>query len=107
MWFRFASFVLLLLAGAGAGWWWRGWPAACAGMLVAGLCWWSLDVLRALRILRSLRDGQLDSLPRMHGLWGEFADRLRRLQRTEQRRLDASALRLQEFLEAIQASSNG
>ncbi len=107
MWLRFTSFVVVLLTGAAVGWWVRGWPAACAGMLLAALAWWFLDVVRALRLLRSLRDGDTHLLPRMRGLWGEFADRLRRQQRIGERRLQDSERRLQEFLEAIQASSNG
>jgi two-component system phosphate regulon sensor histidine kinase PhoR len=107
MWLRFTSFIVLLVAGAAIGWWMRGWPAACAGMLVGGLAWWFVDVVRALRVLHSLRDGDTHTLPRMGGLWGEFADRLRRLQRIGERRQQDSERRLQEFLEAIQASSNG
>jgi two-component system phosphate regulon sensor histidine kinase PhoR len=107
MWLRFTSFVVLLVAGAAIGWWLRGWPAACAGMLLAGLAWWVVDLVRALRVLRGLRDGDPQNLPRMGGLWGEFADRVRRLQRIGERRQQDSERRLQEFLEAIQASSNG
>ncbi|MGC3985922.1 MAG: PAS domain-containing protein [Pseudorhodoferax sp.] len=109
MWLRFTSFVVLLLAGAGMGWWLRGWPAACAGMLLAGLAWWLADLARALRVLRSLRDGDTRNLPRMGGgLWGEFADRLRRAcsasasaaSRTASAGCRSSSRR-------IQASSNG
>ncbi|WP_326532737.1 phosphate regulon sensor histidine kinase PhoR [Pseudorhodoferax sp.] len=107
MWLRFSSFVVFMAAGAAAGWWLRGWPAACGGIMLAALAWWLVDVWRALRVLRSLRDGETAALPSMRGLWGEVADRLRRLRRAEQRRLEDSERRLQEFLEAIQASSNG
>ncbi|KQP35311.1 phosphate regulon sensor histidine kinase PhoR [Pseudorhodoferax sp. Leaf274] len=107
MWLRFTSFVVFLVAGAAAGWWLRGWPAACAGLLLAATAWWLVDALRAVRVLRGLREDETLALPRMGGLWGELADRLRRLQRTGERRLQASERRLQEFLEAIQASSNG
>lgn len=107
MWLRFFSFVGVLLVGAVLGWFLRGWPAACAGLALAALAWWAVDALRALRVLRSLRDGQAAALPRMRGLWGEVADRVRRLDRTAQHRLQDSEQRLQEFLQAIQASSNG
>ncbi len=107
MWLRFFSFVAAQLAGAIVGWWAGGWPLACAGGAVAGSLWWLIDLLRARRILLWLREGDLARLPRLRGLWGEVSDRLRRLLRHQQQRTEASDLRLQEFLQAIQASSNG
>ncbi len=104
MWLRFFSFVVVQLAGAALGWWAGGWPVACAGGALAASLWWLVDLLRAHRILHWLREARL---PRMRGLWGEVSDRLRRLLRQQQQRTEASDLRLQEFLQAIQASSNG
>jgi two-component system phosphate regulon sensor histidine kinase PhoR len=107
MWLRLTSFVLFLLLGGAAGWWRGGWPGAFAGQLLGGLLWLALDLLRTRHVLRALREGDASHLPRMGGMWGEMADRLRRLQRTQQRQVDAGTRRLQEFLDAIQASSNG
>lgn len=107
MWLRFISFLLVQLAGAGLGWLAGGWPAACVGTVLAASLWWLLDIWRATRILRWLREGNLALLPRMRGLWGEVSDRLRRLLRQQQLQMDGSERRLQEFLLAIQASSNG
>ncbi|MFT3721918.1 phosphate regulon sensor histidine kinase PhoR [Pseudorhodoferax sp.] len=107
MWLRILSFLAFQGAGALAGWWIWHWPGACAGAVLGALAWWLADLARGLRVLRRLRDGDLAALPRMRGLWGEVADRLRRLQRGQQRRMEDSERRLQDFLQAIQASSNG
>ncbi|KQP22879.1 phosphate regulon sensor histidine kinase PhoR [Pseudorhodoferax sp. Leaf267] len=107
MWLRFSSFFLFLLGGAGAGWFVARWPGTSAGLLLAALAWWLLDVLRAMRVLRWLRDGQTGEPPRMRGMWGEFSDRLRRQQRHHSQRVQDSDRRLAQFLQAIQASSNG
>jgi two-component system phosphate regulon sensor histidine kinase PhoR len=108
MWLRFISLVVLLLAGAAAGWWVAAWPGTSAGLLLAAMAWWFVDLWRAMRILRWLRQGeQRVPPPRMRGLWGEFSDRLRRLHRRHHQRVQRSDRRLEQFLQAIQASSNG
>ncbi len=80
---------------------------ALAGMFVASASWVAWDLTRAQRIFRWLREGDLASPPAVAGLWGEAADRVRRLLRTRDRALHESEARLQEFLAAIQASPNG
>jgi two-component system phosphate regulon sensor histidine kinase PhoR len=107
MWLRFLSFLMVQLTGAALGWWLGRWPAACAGAVMAASLWWGIDLLRARRMLNWLREGELARLPRLRGLWGEMSDRLRRLLRRQELLVQASDLRLQEFLQAIQASSNG
>ena len=107
MWLRFLSFLCVQSVGSGVGWWLWAWPGACAGLLLGAIAWWGVDAGRAWRILRGLREGDLAGLPRMGGLWGEVSDRLRRHDRGQQQRLDDSERRLENFLLAIQASSNG
>ncbi len=80
---------------------------ALAGMFVASASWVAWDLTRAQRIFRWLREGDSASPPAVAGLWGEAADRVRRLLRTRDRALHESEARLQEFLAAIQASPNG
>ena len=109
---RVVIFLVCLLVGALSGWllpsprgsWMAGAPG---GMLAGVLIWFVLDFTRAGRVLRWLRGGAPAPAPRLRGAWGEFADRVVRLQRASDRRLRASDRRLQDFLEAIQASPNG
>ena len=109
---RVFLFVACLLAGAligvllpaSRGGWLSGVPG---GLLVGGLVWFVLDFARAGRVLRWLRAGASAPAPRLRGAWGEFADRVVRLLRERDRRLRASDRRLQDFLDAIQASPNG
>ena len=107
MWFRSMTFLVLLSAGGAAGWWLAAWPGAAGGLLLGAFLWWLQDTLRALRLLRWMRQGDLATLPRQRGLWGEAGDRVRRLLRQEMRRATDAEHRLQDFLAAIQASPNG
>ena len=107
MWLRFLIFFVCLLVGAVAGWLVARWPGACGGLLLAALIWGLFDLLRAARIVRGLRDDGQGELPRGRGLWGEISDRLRRLQRQQKQLLQESESRLEQFLQAIQASPNG
>ena len=107
MLFRFFSFLVLQLAGGLSGWWLGHQWGALAGVVLAGLLWFTVDLIRSARVLRWLKRGDPSSAPSLRGLWGEVADRTRRLLRhREQQTLDSQA-RLQEFLAAIQASPNG
>jgi len=65
------------------------------------------DLLRSVRVLRWLRTGDLASVPSMRGIWGEAADRARRLLRKQEAQIRDSQNRLQEILAALQASPNG
>ncbi len=107
MFLRFFTFAAFQLTGALLGWWWSGLWGALAGGLAASWCWFMSDLLRSLRVLRWLRRGDASSAPPMHGVYGEIADRTRRLLRRGEVQLQESQARLQEFLAAMQASPNG
>ncbi|QDL37472.1 phosphate regulon sensor histidine kinase PhoR [Rhodoferax sediminis] len=107
MLFRFFSFLMLQFASALAGWWLGGRWGALAGLALAGLLWFTLDLLRGARVLRWLKQGEASGAPALRGLWGEVSDRTRRLLRQREQQTQDSQARLQEFLAAIQASPNG
>jgi len=111
MYLRLFSFLLLQCLGALAGALLapqslqiRG---VLAGMLASGLLWVLLDFSRGLRLLHWLRRGDMSDAPLAHGLWGEVADRARRLVRAREQQIRESDARLQDFLAALQASPNG
>jgi len=104
---RFISFLLCELAGGLAGWWLGHDGGMRAGLVAGGLGWLVVDSMRGARVLRWLRRGDFTAPPRVSGLWAEVADRARRIMRTRDQELAESRRRLQEFLEAIQASPNG
>lgn len=85
--------------------------APAAGALIGALAGLGgvvvVDGLRAGRLLRWLRDGQLGEAPRDAGLWGELAYRTERALRSREQALVAERRRLDEFLSAIEASPNG
>jgi len=95
------------LAGAALGWWQGGAWGAAAGLCLAGWLWLGWDSWCGARVIHWLREGEPAQAPRVQGLWGEAADRTRRLLRQGQRREQASDARLQEILAALQASPNG
>ncbi len=80
---------------------------AVVGMFVASMSWVAWDLGRARKLFRWLRDGDTARPPEVAGLWGEAADRVRRLLGVRDRAHQDSEGRLQEFLAAIQASPNG
>lgn len=109
-WRVFRYFLFLLAGGAlgyrinAAGHLWEG---AVAGIGIASLLWVVWDLRRAQKLLTWLRQGDVADPSTIGGLWGEVADRTRRLLRTRDQALRESEERLQEFLAAIQASPNG
>jgi two-component system phosphate regulon sensor histidine kinase PhoR len=111
-WLTFAAFLLL---GSGFGWVLAGKDGIEPGLLVAGFAWLLLDSLHISRLLRWLRTeqnveepGVLSSMaPGIGGVWGDLADRTRRLLKSRDRRYLESQARLNEFLSAMQASPNG
>ncbi len=107
MWWRISFFLLWQLAGAGLGWWQGGVWGAALGAAVAVWAWFVWDLVRGARVLRWLRTGELADTPEMRGVWGEAADRARRLLRNQQAEVRSSESRLQEILAALQASPNG
>lgn len=80
---------------------------ALAGAILGGLCWAILNFARASRVLIWLRNGEINAVPRVGGVWGEVADRVRRLLRQHVQNIELSDKRLHDFLSAIQASPNG
>lgn len=75
--------------------------------LAGGCSWLAVDGMRGARLLRWLRSEDLpDQLP-SGGIWGEVSERVRKLVRSRERAALESEARLQDFLEALQASPNG
>ncbi len=108
MLWRFLVFLATQLAGSALGWWGAGAWGAALGLALAAWLWWLAETWRGLRTLRWLRqNAPAEHTPALHGLWGEAVQRTRRLLRQEQQREQASATRLQDFLQALQASPNG
>ncbi|WP_077002218.1 phosphate regulon sensor histidine kinase PhoR [Variovorax sp. KK3] len=105
--FRITTFLLasglggaLVAALAGLHYLWLGaWLGAVAWLIV--------DALRAQRLLRVLRNDAAGLPSRGPGVWGEMAERIRKLLRTREQQTRQAEDRLQEFLAAIQASPNG
>jgi two-component system phosphate regulon sensor histidine kinase PhoR len=108
---RLLKFLLFLLAGALAGYFarfeWHGLHGPVVGVVVAMLAWYWLDALNAGRLLGYLRATDAENQPVISGLWGEAAERVRRLLRDSERRNVESQNKLQDFLSALQVSPNG
>ena len=107
MLWRTSYFLLWQLIGAVLGWWQMGaWGAALGALVAAWVCFIG-DLLRGARVLIWLRAGDLAAAPALRGVWGEAADRTRRLLRRQEALTRASDNRLQEILAALQATPNG
>ena len=104
---RILFFLACQAAGGAIGWWQAGPWGAGVGACVAAWAWFTWDLWRGARVVAWLREGDPARAPRLKGLWGEAADRARRLGRQGQLQLQASDARLQEILAALQASPNG
>ena len=89
-----------------------GLPVALA---MAPFFWLALDSIRVTRLLNWLRAEQNNDppalspnpVPRISGVWGEAADRIRRLLKNRDQQFSESQARLDEFLAAMQASPSG
>ncbi|WP_245597936.1 phosphate regulon sensor histidine kinase PhoR [Ottowia thiooxydans] len=99
-------FVAQLLGGV-LGWFLGGWPGALMGMVIASTGVFIADSLRAQLFIRWITEPDTSKPPMLHGLWGEAAYRARRALRGLEKNAHDSNRRLEEFLEAIQASPNG
>lgn len=107
MLWRFMGVVLSLLAGAALGTRLAAPWGMAAGIALVAMGWFAWGFWRAHRVLQWLRADAPEPAPAMGGLWGEAADRVRRLRRQQQTRVDDSQQRLQDVLQALQASPNG
>ena len=87
---RFFGVVLSLLAGAALGWRQAGPWGAAAGVALVAVGWFAWGFWRAQRVLQWLRAGAPEPAPALRGLWGEAADRVRRLRRQQQTRVQES-----------------
>ena len=100
---RLLSLILALALGmwvGGQGWrdpW--NWFGALAGTVLAACGWVLVDSWRGTRVLKWVIQEELTELPTRWGLWGEIADRTRRLQR----RLRQEVLRSEERLTRLTA----
>lgn len=111
MTWRLFRFFLFQLTGAVLGWLLlpgsdsrRG---VIVGLVAASTVWVLIDLLRGARLLLWLKSGDTATPAKVGGLWGEVADRVRRLVKARELKAADSEARLQEFLAAIQASPNG
>ena len=104
---RFVFFLFWQLLGGALGWWQGAAWGAALGAAVAAWAWFVLDMWRGGRMLRWLRQGDVQQALELHGLWGEAVDRVRRLVRQQQKLVNESDKRLQDMLGALQASPNG
>jgi two-component system phosphate regulon sensor histidine kinase PhoR len=107
MFLRTATFLTALIAPAIVGWVLAREAGALGGVVLGAIAWFVFDLLRGLRVLRWLRSGVPAQAPRLGGLWGEAADRMRRALKAREQQAGDIDQRLQHFLAAIQASPNG
>ena len=98
---RLLSFVVLQGAAAAAAWFMveqeHQLSAALAAAIGAGYLWLLLDAVRGLRLLNWLRRGESTEIALGQGLWGEAADRMRRLLRARERQVVDGEGKLQDL----------
>lgn len=112
---RWVVFTACLFVGAGLGLWAASARGLAVGLLVGVLMWLVFDSFYLARLLKWLRveqnreapAGLVSPMPSLPGVWGEAADRMRRLLKNRDHQLQESQARLDEFLAAMQASPSG
>ena len=112
---RWLLFLACLLAGGGLGFWAASQTGLTVGFLLSVFLWFLVDSIYAARFLAWIRFAQnsesasaaIHPPPRLPGLWGEAAQRICRLSRSQDQLLQDSQVRLGEFLAAMQASPSG
>ncbi|MFT4265893.1 MAG: phosphate regulon sensor histidine kinase PhoR [Xenophilus sp.] len=105
--FRIATFLIAAALGAASAAVLAGWRHAGWGGVAGALAWLALDGWWAARLLTALRSEGAAMPARSPGLWGELADRIRKQLRLREQQTRQAEDRLDEFLQAIQASPNG
>lgn len=108
-----------MLAGGGLGFWARTVNGLSfglgIGLAVGAMVWLVIDSFFINRLLHWLRAEQNNDMPAvmaggapsLPGVWGEVADRTRRLLKNRDQQYQESQARLDEFLAAMQASPSG
>ena len=112
---RWLVFAACMFAGGGLGLWVVSPHGLAAGLLTGAVVWLAVDSFYVSRLLRWLRGEQNNDtaatiahpVPRIPGVWGETADRVRRLLKDRDHQYQESQARLDEFLAAMQASPSG
>jgi two-component system phosphate regulon sensor histidine kinase PhoR len=105
--FRIATFLMASLVGGACAGAILGWRSMWLGAWLGAVFWLVLDAWRARRLLEVLRSDAAGLPSRGPGIWGELAERIRKLLRDREQQTRQAEERLQEFLAAIQASPNG
>ena len=112
---RWIVFAACAVAGGAVGWWIALREGLAWGLLFGAAIWQLIDSFYARRLLAWLRSEQSNETPvlmagaqpGLPGVWGEAADRIRRLLKNRHQQYSESQARLDEFLAALQASPNG
>ena len=112
---RWLVFAACGVAGGALGWWIASREGLAWGLLLGAGIWQMIDSFYARRLLAWLRSEQSNETPvlmagvqpGLPGVWGEAADRIRRLLKNRHQQYSESQARLDEFLAALQASPNG
>ena len=116
---RWNVFIACMLAGGALGWWVAARNGIAFGLGtgfgLAALSWLVFDSIRLGKLLRWLRSEQSNdtpgvmagAVPNIGGVWGEVADRARRLLKVRDEQYQEIQGRLDEFLAAMQASPSG
>jgi len=116
---RLTVFLACMLAGGVLGWWLAARNGLAFGFAtgfgLAALGWLIVDSICLGKLLRWLRSEQNNEIPgvmagaapSISGVWGEVADRARRLLKVRDQQYQEIQGRLDEFLAAMQASPSG
>lgn len=112
---RWLGFTACMVTGGGLGFLAASEHGLVVGLLLASVFWMALDSFYVERLLGWLRIEQKNDTPavmasappRIPGVWGEAADRTRRLLKNRDQQYQESQARLDEFLAAMQASPSG
>jgi two-component system phosphate regulon sensor histidine kinase PhoR len=108
---RLFNYLFLLLSGFFAGYLiphdLGAWQGGCVGVIAVSAVLFAYDTYQTLRFLRWIRSPDMLQSRDQSGIWGESADRIRRLLKHKDLEHSASQENLRQFLSAIQASPNG